>query len=248
MSTPLPRTPEPELMNEAEQARAYAEANFSEPHGQFIRLFQNRCPGFAGDGAVVDLGCGPADITVRFAQAYPRCRLDGIDGVPAMLALGQARIAAAGLAERIRLIEGYLPGAALPQGAYAAVLSNSLLHHLKDPLVLWDTVRRCGQPGAAVFVMDLLRPNRLEAVDDLVQRHAANEPPVLRRDFRHSLHAAYRPEEVRQQLQAAGLADLEVQVTSDRHWVVSGYLPTVREQGLVDTGKRNDRGMRRKRS
>ncbi len=33
------RTPEPELMLEQEQARAYFEADFEEPHGRFIELF-----------------------------------------------------------------------------------------------------------------------------------------------------------------------------------------------------------------
>jgi ubiquinone/menaquinone biosynthesis C-methylase UbiE len=225
MTIPLPRTPEPELMNEAEQARAYAEADFAEPHEQFIARFAACFPALILDGTVLDLGCGPADVSVRFAKAYPRCHLHGIDGAPAMLERGQARIEAERLTHRIRLIEGYLPGADLPCAAYAAVISNSLLHHLRDPQVLWEAVRRYGRPGAAVFVMDLRRPQTLEEADVLVRRHAAGEPAILQRDFRHSLHAAYRPEEVRQQLQMAGLADMEVQVISDRHLAVAGWLP-----------------------
>jgi SAM-dependent methyltransferase len=229
MPLSLPRTPEPELMNEAEQARAYAEADFAEPHDQFVARFAAGFPDLDLDGTVLDMGCGPADVTVRFAKAYPRCRVDAIDGAPAMLALGQARIEAAGLAHRIRLIEGYLPGADLPFAAYDAVIANSLLHHLHDPQVLWESIRRHGRPGAAVFVMDLRRPHRLEEADALVKRHAAGEPEILQRDFRHSLHAAYRPGEVRQQLNVAGLAALNVAVISDRHLVVYGRLPALTE-------------------
>jgi hypothetical protein len=57
----MKRIPEPELMNEASQARAYAEADFSEPNQLFMQLFTEHFPGFDG-ATVVDLGCGPADI------------------------------------------------------------------------------------------------------------------------------------------------------------------------------------------
>ena len=239
-TTPLPRTPEPELMNEAEQARAYAEGDFAAPHAQFIALFQARFPRLVVDGRVLDLGCGPADVTRRFALAYPHCKLDGVDGAPAMLALGQRSNAVAGLAGRIRLIEGYLPGAALTLAAYDVVIANSLLHHLQDPQALWDAIRQHGKPGAAVFVMDLQRPFSGAEVDDLVQRYAANEPPVLQRDFRHSLHAAYRPEEVRQQLRIAGLGELEVEVTSDRHLVIAGHVPVASVPGCQHAVRQAD--------
>ena len=34
------RIPEPELMDDAEQAKAYAEADFSEPNQRFLELFR----------------------------------------------------------------------------------------------------------------------------------------------------------------------------------------------------------------
>jgi hypothetical protein len=101
------------------------------------------------------------------------------------------------------------------------LLSNSLLHHLADPLVLWQSIRRWSLLTSAVFVMDLLRPDSLREVQRLVDHYAADEPDVLRRDFHNSLLDAYRPDEVRDQLRRAGLRDLEVEVVSDRHWLVT---------------------------
>lgn len=221
----MQRIPEPELMDEEEQARAYSQADFSEPHEHFVALFREAFPGLEPAGAVLDLGCGPADVAIRFARAFPECRIDGVDGAPAMLRFGRAAVRRAGLDGRIRLIEGYLPGAALPLKHYEAVISNSLLHHLADPAVLWDSIKRWGRPGAPVFVMDLRRPDDPEQTERLVRQYAENEPEILRRDFHHSLRAAYRPEEVREQLRAAGLAGLDLRIVSDRHCVVFGYLP-----------------------
>jgi len=224
-TTPLPRTPEPELMAGAEQARAYAEADFTEPHDRFVALFGESFPELGMTGRVADLGCGTADVTLRFARAYPDCRIDGVDGSAAMLQHGLAAVAAAGLGERVTLLHGRLPEAVLPAATYPVVISNSLLHHLHRPGVLWATVDRLADTDAAVFIMDLLRPDSAAVVDRLVATYAATEPEILQRDFRASLHAAFTVAEVRAQLRDAALDWLDVCVVSDRHLVVSGVRP-----------------------
>ncbi|MCS3903403.1 ubiquinone/menaquinone biosynthesis C-methylase UbiE [Methylohalomonas lacus] len=216
------RIPEPELMTDPEQARAYAAADFSEAHDHFIDQFRAHFPDFAGTGVVLDLGCGPADISIRFARAYPDCHVLGIDGARAMLDEGARAVTAACLQARIQLQQGYLPGLALPAGDYSAVISNSPLHHMCQPMFFWQTVLKVLPVGQPLCVMDLVRPEDTAAVDRLVAHHAADAPAVLRHDFRHSLLAAYRPEEIDRQLHTAGLAHLSAERISDRHWLVAG--------------------------
>ena len=218
----MKRIPEPEeLMDEAEQALAYAEADFSASNELFMDLFRALHPG-PFDGTAVDLGCGPADIPLRFANAYPHSRLDAVDGAQAMLDLAAAAIAEQKLTTRISLHCKYLPALDLPAKHYDAVLSNSLLHHLNDPADLWLSIGHSARPGADILVMDLLRPETESNVDELVAVYARDAPEVLRTDFRNSLFAAYTLDEVRQQLADAGLDDLEVRQVSDRHLAVSG--------------------------
>ncbi len=218
---PMERVPEPELMDEAEQARAYAEADFSEPHDAFVRHFRERCPDFAG-GEVVDLGCGPGDVTARFARAFPAARILGVDGSAAMLDAGRHALAGDPVLARIVFRQMRLPSGGIAAHRYEAVISNSLLHHVADPRVLWDAVRSAAQPGAAIQVMDLSRPEDRAAADALVARHAADAPEVLKRDFLASLLAAYRPEEIRRQLDGAGLGQLTIEPVSDRHLLIWG--------------------------
>lgn len=218
----MERTPEPELMDDMEQARAYAEADFSEPHQAFVEHFRARFPDFRG-GRVLDLGCGPADVTVRFAHAFPDTHLTALDGSAPMLAFARRRVEAEDLAGRIELVLRRLPAAVA--GGYDAVISNSLLHHLADPAVLWDTIRMAGRPGACVLVMDLMRPSSIEEAERLVACHAADAPAVLRRDFFNSLLAAYQPREVAAQLAAAGFTRFRVEAVSDRHLLAWGRLP-----------------------
>lgn len=216
------RIPEPELMDDEEQARAYAQADFSEPHDLFVRRCSNAIGHDLGPARVLDLGCGPADVTVRFAKAYPMALIDGVDGAEAMLRLGKERIGIDRLEERVRLHRVILPAPCAQLTHYDVILSNSLLHHLKKPAVLWDAVRRYAKPGAAVCIMDLMRPSTVDDVKNLVALHAADAPAVLRRDFEASLFAAYTQEEVAQQLVEARFTTLQVSAISDRHLWVGG--------------------------
>jgi SAM-dependent methyltransferase len=221
------RIPEPELMDGQEQARAYAEADFSEPNTLFLELLSERLGRSDTWQQALDLGCGPADITLRFARAYPCCRIDAVDGASAMLAFARSALSREpALAERVRLLHARLPGLPLVERAYDLILSNSLLHHLHEPAVLWTEIRRLARPGAGVLVMDLMRPTTTEAADTLVEAYASDAPEVLRRDFRNSLLASFEPEEVQTQLQSVGLNALAVKRVSDRHLAVSGRLPT----------------------
>jgi len=219
----MKRRPEPELMDEADQALAYAQEDFSEPNELFLKLLRDLKPGDLKGAGALDLGCGPADIVLRFLKAYPEATCDALDGSAAMLEHAQRALdASPGLARRCRLLQDVLPSALLPKAGYDVVLSNSLLHHLHDPQVLWRTVRETARPGAIVLVMDLMRPPSAMWAESLVATYAADAPEVLRRDFRNSLFAAFEPQEVVGQLREAGLPDLEVGVVSDRHLAVFG--------------------------
>lgn len=218
----MQRIPEPELMDDFEQARAYALADFEEPHGQFIALFKQHFPDQAVDGVVLDLGCGTGDITKRFAYAFPQCRIHALDGAEQMLMFARQSVDFEMLHERVRLFKRMLPTDKLPKEQYDVVISNSLLHHLADPQVLWQSIKQFAKPGGAVFVMDLMRSDSIEQAEAMVKQYAANEPAVLQKDFLNSLLAAYTPDEVRAQLSEAGLEHLMVEVVSDRHLIVSG--------------------------
>lgn len=219
----MDRVVEPELMDEPEQAVAYAMADFDQPHTRFIELFQQTFPHWPSTGTAIDLGCGPGDIAIRFARAYPNCGVHGVDGARAMLEAGERLLAqAADVRERVRLCHGMLPNAEMPLPHYDAVISNSLLHHLHDPGQLWEAVRGFAAPSAPVFVMDLRRPDSVEEAAALQQRYAANEPAVLQRDFFNSLLAAFTPAEVQVQLANAGLGELQVEAIGDRHLIICG--------------------------
>jgi trans-aconitate 2-methyltransferase len=223
----LPRTPEPELMDGLDQVEAYAAADFAASDQAMVERLAAFCDGRVGPH-LVDLGCGPGNISFRLARRWPESRVLGLDGAPRMLAVAERRLAAdPALARGLQFVQALLP---LPEltplaGRVSAVVSNSLLHHLHDPLALWRAVARLAAPGALVAVQDLRRPPTAAAVETLVAASMGDAPEVLRRDYRASLHAAFTPEEVADQLRQVGLAGLQVDALDDGHLEVRGRLP-----------------------
>ncbi len=224
----MDRIPEAELMNGEEQAKAYAFADFSAAHKLFITKFQEMFSdtdfSSSFNDVVLDLGCGPCDITRRFANAYPDANFHAVDAAAVMLRHGQELNEQANLAHRIKLIETTLPEVKLPQQFYHCIISNSLLHHLHDPFVLWNTIQQHAKPYAKVFVMDLVRPLDEQTVKFLSDEYTANEADILRTDFENSLRASFTIKEVRQQLDEMGLGNLTVEEASDRHMIIYGTL------------------------
>lgn len=221
----MKRVPEPELMDSDEQARAYAAADFSEAHQSYVTLFQASFPERPPGATVLDLGCGAADVVIRFAQANPRYTFHAVDGSAAMLRC--ARKALRGhpeLVRRIKLARGFIPEARLPRRNYDVILSSNFLHHLHEPEALWQTIRRYAKRRALVFVTDLFRPPNRAAAKKLVERYSAAEPAILQRDFLNSLLASFTVEEVREQLIRAELSHLRIEVISDRHMMIFGKM------------------------
>lgn len=239
----MQRLVEPELMLEDDQACAYATADFDRAHSRYLELFQLLYPKLPATGHALDIGCGPLDVTLRFARALPGWKFDGIDGSAAMLRYGRKALRRyPTVAKRIRLIHGVIPAAKLPKKSYDLILCSSLLHHLHNPGNLWQTIRRHSQPGTIIFVADLCRPRSRAAAERIMEKYSGNEPAILRRDFFNSLLAAFTIAEVRQQLRNARLNFLGARRISDRHLLITGIVPgkPPRHPGIVPRHSNNN--------
>jgi ubiquinone/menaquinone biosynthesis C-methylase UbiE len=217
----MERVTEPELMDDEQQSLAYAQADFSTSNQLYVDSLVRDFPDHLR--RVVDIGCGPADVVIRLAKAAPQASITALDGSAPMIALGRTAARAAGVDTRITLLHSRIPGPPPASHAFEAVLSKDLLHHLPDPGVLWNEVIRLGRPGAAVYVMDLVRPDSEDTARAMVQEGAGSEHPILQHDFYQSLLAAFTMDEVRAQVAAAGL-DLTVSPIGVRHMLIKGTL------------------------
>lgn len=214
----MERIPEPERMDDPEEALAYAEADFAEVNAAFVERLLEVAPGRTPLCAL-DVGCGPGDIASRLKRARPAWLVAGLDAAMAMLRHAWRN---AGPESAPHWIIADAQGTPFPDASFDLVFSNSILHHVADPGVLWSEVRRLVKPGAAIFFRDLMRPASEEEARRLVSQYAGNESALLQEEFFRSFLAAYTVKEVWQQLVENGLGGLRVAAVTDRHLDIWG--------------------------
>ncbi len=80
----------------------------------------------AGDGHVLDIGCGVGTAMLCLASRAAGCRLTGLEIQPDLAGLAKANVAANGLAERIDVVAGDLlsPPEEIGDAAFDGVLAN----------------------------------------------------------------------------------------------------------------------------
>ena len=172
----------------------------------------------------VDLGTGPGDIPIRVAKACPKWEIVAVDASEPMLCFAKEAAEKVEGCEAIKWIQADAKDTQLPAGSFDVLFSNSILHHLSDVDGFWEEIKRLSRPGAVLLFRDLERVPDEETAQRIVQRYAGQESPLLQAEFYRSLLAAYTLEELRLQLDRAGLSMIEVKRVSDRHVDVFGRL------------------------
>lgn len=216
----MQRRCEPELMDSQSEVDAYANADFREVNARFVDHVLANAPANK-PMRVLDIGCGPGDIPIAIASARPNWNVVAVDGSSPMLQLA-AKKAAQELARNVRFRLADAKQLPADLGGFDLIISNSLLHHLPEPAGLWQSIRARSHRGTIIVLRDLARPaSELEA-RLLVNHHAGTESALLQEEFYRSLLAAFTVDEVREQLEAAHLSSLQVQMASDRHLDVWG--------------------------
>lgn len=174
---------------------------------------------------VADVGTGPAQIPIALCRRVANVHVDALDLARHMLRIAQCNVDRAALGHRIRLLREDAKRLNLDDASYDAVMSNSIVHHIPDPLVALKEMVRIVRPGGVLFVRDLLRPATEAELQALVATYAAQANAHQRQMFRDSLHAALTVAEMRSLAERCGLPAHCVRQTSDRHWTLCARRP-----------------------
>jgi ubiquinone/menaquinone biosynthesis C-methylase UbiE len=211
----LQRVLEPEVMDTPEEARDYNNMDHSHVNTVFVNdLIQ---AGFTG-GDVLDLGTGTALIPLEIVKRGLECRIMAADAAVAMLERARLNLEIAGMTRVIQL--SHCDAKAMPYatGMFEWVISNSIIHHIPDPILVLREAWRVTRNGGRLFFRDLLRPESQDQLQRLVETYAAGCNDHQRQMFDDSLHAALSLEEVRRLVVEFGCSEDSVVATSDRHW------------------------------
>jgi ubiquinone/menaquinone biosynthesis C-methylase UbiE len=215
----IPRVLEVEAMETADEVREYEAMDHSAVNDRFVADFlaaHGECRG----GEILDVGTGTARIPIALAGIDRRALVRALDLSENMLAQAAINIAAAGLSARIKTHHGDAKTLLDSFGSafFEGVISNTIVHHIPDPVPVLETMAVLVRPGGTLMVRDLVRPDSPGDVRRLVDTYASEESEPARALFQASLNAALTLEEIRSLIRGLGLAPGDVVMTSDRHW------------------------------
>ncbi len=216
----LERVLEPEIMDSAAEAAEYDAMDHTAVNARFATDFLAVWGASAG-GRVLDVGTGTALIALEVCRRAPLLDIVATDLSEEMLAVAARHVERAGLTPRLHLVMADALHLPFADGAFDAVMSNSLVHHLPAPAPVWGEAHRVLAPGGCLFVRDLRRPDTAADLEALVTLHASGATEVQQQLLRQSLAAALTVDEVTEDAQHVPWKSLTVCETSDRHWTLT---------------------------
>jgi ubiquinone/menaquinone biosynthesis C-methylase UbiE len=213
----MERILEPEVMDTEAEALEYDAMDFL----AINTLFAQRAVELGSRIAqVLDLGTGTARIPILIAQARPEWQIMAIDLAESMLAIARENVVRAKLETQIQLQFMDAKQLPYPSSSFDGVISNSLIHHLPDPLPFFQELKRVLKPQGFLLLRDLLRPSSPAIADAMVTEMGTEYSPHQIQLFRDSLGAAFTLSEIQSLVETVGLADVKVYQSSDRHWTI----------------------------
>ncbi|TML64893.1 MAG: methyltransferase domain-containing protein, partial [Actinobacteria bacterium] len=114
------------------------------------------------DDTVLDVATGTAAVAIELVRRTG-CSVVGLDQSPEMLAEARRRLSAAGLAERIELVEGTADDLPFEDGAFDGLTFTYLLRYVDDPEATVRELARVLRPGGRIASLEFGIPPRLLA-------------------------------------------------------------------------------------
>ena len=211
----LDRVLEPEVMDAPEEAKDYNAMDHAEVNRVFV---DDLLAGGVIPEAILDLGTGTALIPIELCRRVANLRVVAVDLSASMLEVARTNLQAAAVMDRISL--DCVDAKRLPyrDGLFRCVVSNSILHHIPEPLIVLREATRVLADGGQLLFRDLARPESDSRLHELVDAYAGDANSHQRAMFANSLRAALTVDEMRDLVVQVGFGRDDVRMSSDRHW------------------------------
>lgn len=211
----MQRILEPEVMDTSSEAIEYDAMDFTAVNTAFA---QRTSELGSQSGLLLDAGTGTARVPILIGQKCPQLQIIGSDLSKNMLLIASKNVEQAGLQKQISLELADSKQLPYQDGQFDMVISNSIVHHLPDPLPFFLEIKRVLKPNGTIFIRDLFRPTDEATMNALVDSIGDDYDEHQKMLFRDSLHAAFTLNEVKEIVQNAGLEGVKVYQSSELHW------------------------------
>jgi len=229
----MERVVEPELMTRKEQVISYDEADFSESEENFLNqinyyLIKNNVALDEKD-LIVDLGCGPGNISEKLSIKWPNTEVIGIDGSKEMIS--KARSNKKNSIDKTKFknlnyicadIKDFELDEISSKKEITLLVSNSLIHHITHLDDFFESIIRISNKQTINFHKDLKRPPDKKSALKLKEKLPKEYNITLINDYYASLRASYTYKELRDFTLENNLDSLDVFEDGDQYLIVYG--------------------------
>ena len=228
----MERIPEPELMVEKEQVISYDEADFSEGEDNLINQINyyllRKNISLGEKDLIVDLGCGPGNISEKLAIKWPNTEVIGIDGSREIILRAEYNksISTNKKLKNLRYIcsdiKDIKSNNFLLKKRISLLVSNSLIHHITNLEDFFNTIRSLSSNITVNFHKDLKRPLDEKSALELKAHCSKIYNEILTNDYYSSLRASYTFKELKNFTLENDLSSLDVFEEGDNYLIVYG--------------------------
>ena len=229
----MERIPETELMEKKEQVISYDDADFSEGEINLINqinyylLRQNIS--LNEKDLIVDLGCGPGNISEKLATKWPNSKVVGIDGSKEMILRAEHKKKVSRNQRNLNNlhyicadIKNIKLNNFLLKKEISLLVSNSLIHHITNLEDFFNTLRSLSNNMTINFHKDLKRPLDEKSALELKEKCAKKYNDILTNDYYSSLRASYTFKELKYYTLDNNLTSLDVFEDGDNYLIIYG--------------------------
>ena len=229
----MERIPEPELMEKKEQVISYDEADFIEGEinliNQISHYLLRKNISLNEKDLIVDLGCGPGNISERLAIKWPNTEVIGIDGSKEMILRAKYNKKISTNQKKLKNlryicsdIKDIKSTNFLIEKEVSLLVSNSLIHHITHLEDFFNTIRNLSSNITINFHKDLRRPLDEKSALALKAQCATKYNEILTNDYYASLRASYTFKELKNFTLENDLSSLDVFEDGEKYLIVYG--------------------------
>ena len=229
----MDREPEPEIMDKKSQVEAYCEADFSLGENNLIKFISDYLKinniNLSRNDLIVDLGCGPGNISEKLSERWPDVNVLGVDGSQEMIKEAESRLFKNKIVNKYRNLN-YLCSDIRKISSHeifsrkkiTLLVSNSLIHHINHIDNFFKFIVNLSNKETINFHKDLIRPKDQETALKLRDKCSQKFSSILTNDYYASLKASYRKNEVQKKILELNLNSMNVIEETKEYLIVYG--------------------------
>ena len=158
------------------------------------------------EGVFLEVGPGPAFVSIEIASRIPQAYIVGLDISQTMIDIGRRNVSEAGLSEQISFRKGDATLMPFNDAEFDFAVSSGSLHHWSKPVQVFNEIYRVLKPGQMALISDLRKDAYKEKVDEYCRQI---ESRFMRWGLRHSVSESYTPEGIKELLSQSHFKKVE---------------------------------------